>query len=171
MKNIKYILIILFIILWMFTIYKFSAMTSNESNNISKNIIIVAIKNTLNITNKIGITNKYPSDEAINKYVKKWNGPLRKFAHASVYLILANILMLLIVQFKTNKIYLYNIFSIIFCFGFACSDEYHQLFVSGRTGQVMDILIDTLGASIGCIIFDIIYNLCKKCRKLEYEID
>jgi VanZ family protein len=32
---------------------------------------------------------------------------------------------------------------------YACSDEYHQTFVEGRHGTPVDVLIDTVGASLG----------------------
>ncbi|GAA4069041.1 hypothetical protein GCM10022410_13710 [Amphibacillus indicireducens] len=35
------------------------------------------------------------------------------------------------------------------CVLFAISDEVHQLFVPGRAGQVMDVVIDTTGAIAG----------------------
>ena len=37
------------------------------------------------------------------------------------------------------------------------TDEIHQTFVVGRTGLYKDVLIDTLGAIVGCIII-IIYK-------------
>lgn len=33
--------------------------------------------------------------------------------------------------------------------GYACTDEFHQLFVSGRSAQVSDVLIDSAGALAG----------------------
>ena len=38
---------------------------------------------------------------------------------------------------------------LLFCFLYACSDEFHQLFVSGRAGQFTDVLIDTVGVVFG----------------------
>lgn len=35
---------------------------------------------------------------------------------------------------------------------YACTDEFHQLFVPGRTGQIFDVLVDTLGATFGCLL-------------------
>ena len=37
-------------------------------------------------------------------------------------------------------------------------DEMHQLFVNGRTGQIRDILIDTLGALTAIIILNLYYK-------------
>jgi len=45
---------------------------------------------------------------------------------------------------------------------YAVTDEFHQLFISGRSAQVTDVLIDGIGAFIGCLVF---YFSYKKLRK------
>jgi len=47
-------------------------------------------------------------------------------------------------------------YTILFCFLWALLDESHQLSVNGRTGQMLDVWIDTIGSIIGCIIFKIL---------------
>jgi VanZ family protein len=42
--------------------------------------------------------------------------------------------------------------ALLFTFLYACSDEMHQRFVSGRAGQPKDVLIDTAGAYIALIL-------------------
>lgn len=42
--------------------------------------------------------------------------------------------------------------AILFSALYACTDEFHQLFVPGRTGQPFDVLVDTLGATFGCLV-------------------
>lgn len=39
--------------------------------------------------------------------------------------------------------------SIIVCALYAVSDEFHQLFVSGRSGEIRDIIIDSCAATFG----------------------
>ena len=34
-------------------------------------------------------------------------------------------------------------------FLYACSDEFHQFFIAGRSAQFTDVMIDTCGALIG----------------------
>lgn len=43
-------------------------------------------------------------------------------------------------------------FTLLFCVLYACSDEIHQLFVPGRAGMIMDVIIDTGGALTGILI-------------------
>lgn len=128
-----------------------SSMDTDESNSKSMKTIDKAIESTLKITNKTGITDKHPGQKRMNKIIKKLNKPVRKLAHAIEYLLLT---ILLIFIFKNSgvvgkKKYL---FALLICILYASIDEYHQTFVSGRTGQVLDILIDTIGGIIGCIL-------------------
>ncbi len=44
------------------------------------------------------------------------------------------------------------IFSFIFSFFYAISDEFHQLFVPGRLASIGDIIADTIGIIIGVYI-------------------
>ncbi len=36
-----------------------------------------------------------------------------------------------------------------FCVAFACSDEFHQVFVDGRSAQIFDVCVDAAGALLG----------------------
>ena len=48
------------------------------------------------------------------------------------------------------------IISIILCILFACLDETHQIFTSGRTPLLLDILIDSIGSIVGIMIINYI---------------
>lgn len=47
------------------------------------------------------------------------------------------------------------------CALYAMTDEFHQTFVSGRSGELRDTLIDTLGATTGILL----YYLTARARK------
>lgn len=53
---------------------------------------------------------------------------------------------------------------------YAASDEYHQTFVAGRSGQVSDVLLDTAGAVAGVIIFRFIYLLILRYSEKRRKI-
>ena len=149
------------VILWAILIFFMSNMDTNESNGKSMKSIDKAIESTLVITNKTGITDKHPSNKKMEKVIKKLNQPLRKVAHASEYLVFTIILIIALsnTRVQGKKIY---IIAILICFIYACTDEYHQTFVKGRTGQFTDTLIDTLGGVIGCLLVIIKNKLLKK---------
>jgi VanZ family protein len=43
---------------------------------------------------------------------------------------------------------------ILLCFLYASSDEIHQLFVPGRSGSFIDILLDTFGSSCAIVFLE-----------------
>ena len=85
---------------------------------------------------------------------------VRKSAHFIGYMILGILVFIFICQFEDiNKKF---IISWIICIIYAASDEIHQLFVPGRSGQVRDVLIDSAGSFLGIFLMTI-------CRKLLYS--
>lgn len=56
------------------------------------------------------------------------------------------------------------LFSILFCFIYACSDEIHQLFLSGRSARILDTFIDSIGGFSGISILNI-HKTCKIKKK------
>lgn len=78
---------------------------------------------------------------------------VRKTAHFTEYAILGILFYLLYRQIlpQKNGLRLF-VLAILSSFLYACTDEIHQLFVPGRSGQFTDVLVDTLGASFGCTI-------------------
>ena len=54
--------------------------------------------------------------------------------------------------------------SIFLSFLYACTDELHQIFVPGRSAQFRDVLIDTLGASFGCLLIHTLLTLFTKLK-------
>lgn len=165
-KKIKIIISWILVVIWMITIFTFSNMNTYESNSKSKSLITNMITTTIETTNKIGITDKTLTNENKEKLTEKLNLPFRKFVHLTIYLILA---LLLINAFLVSnvKLPLTFILSILFCFIYALTDEYHQTFITGRTGKFSDVLIDTLGSIIGIFIYSFYYFLYLKIIKKQ----
>jgi hypothetical protein len=150
----------------MVVVFIFSSMTSEESNSKSQRTINTVIEKVLDVTNDSGITDKHPTEEKMNKVATFLNKPLRKCMHASVYFILS---ILLYNLFNLCKISNWKscILSVVCSFLYACTDEFHQLFVDGRTGQFIDVLIDTVGAVIGVIVINIVFKIINKIKKAQ----
>lgn len=144
----KKYLYIIFIFLWLSIIFFFSSMNSNSSNSNSKAIIYKTIKVSSSIFGKD------LSEQRIEEITNKVNYPFRKCMHASVYFILSIFAINAFREIKIDnwKKYMYVI---LLCFLWAILDELHQVGVDGRTGQMLDVWIDTLGSIIGCIIFNL----------------
>ncbi|WP_138207306.1 VanZ family protein [Haloimpatiens lingqiaonensis] len=137
-ENIKYKKIISYtaVILWMIVIFMFSADPADVSDGKSGLII--------EIFNYIGLD--------LNSYLgQATNFIVRKAGHFTEYFILC-ILVFNALRYNFNKKKCLKI-AIFFVFLYACSDEFHQLFVPGRSGQFRDVFIDTLGGILGGLIF------------------
>ena len=129
-----------------------SNMDNDESNSKSKTTINIAIEKSVDTVNELGATINQASENKRKQIIDKLNQPLRKIAHASEYLILT---ILLIIALTNSGVTGKNVFLIALLISslYACTDEYHQTFIKGRTGQFTDTLIDTLGGIVGCLIF------------------
>ena len=55
-----------------------------------------------------------------------------------------------------------GILSFLFSIIYASSDEFHQTFVLGRDGNIVDVLIDSSGALVGILVSCIVYFLIMK---------
>lgn len=82
---------------------------------------------------------------------------IRKVAHMSEYAILALFTYYALIKITFNKRIIFQI-TFLISFLYACSDEFHQLFISGRSGQFTDIIID----STGCLIMLLFLYLWQK---------
>ena len=55
-------------------------------------------------------------------------------------------------------------FAIPLCGAYAATDEFHQLFIPGRSGEITDVLIDTAGVTFGATIYAIATRLILKIK-------
>ena len=75
---------------------------------------------------------------------------LRKAGHFSEFFVLGVLAILSALQTKVR----YRLLSALsFCALVAAVDETIQLFVSGRSGQVTDVVLDSVGALCGIVVF------------------
>lgn len=132
---IKNKLSIVLVILWTLLIYIMSSFNAVESSNQS-NYIVNVISNIFNISN-----------------INLLSLIIRKIAHYIEYLILGILIINMFIKNNNSKSYL---LSILLCIIYATSDEIHQLFVLGRSCQVLDIIIDSIGSISGIYLYKLI---------------
>lgn len=91
---------------------------------------------------------------------------VRKAAHISAYFILGILLFNLLEEYGLGvKKMIFA--SIAIAIIYACTDEIHQIFVPGRSGEVRDVLIDTAGAAAGVVVYAALSSrLYKKSEKV-----
>lgn len=143
MKIIKLIIVII----WMTVIFLFSNQPADDSSKISDGLILKTVRIIEKINHK-----KYNDEEILNKFVK----PVRKTAHFIIYFLLGIFVFLLIKEYNLKSII---IVSLLICIIYATTDEIHQLFVSGRSGELLDVINDSFSSFIG------IFLLKRKCTK------
>lgn len=86
--------------------------------------------------------------------------PIRKIAHFVEYAVLG---ILFFLYFGEDRVETFRKHSakwaLLFCFVSAVMDEFHQLYVPGRDGKIVDVLLDTAGSFTGILL---IYLISKK---------
>lgn len=139
----KRVINIILIILWMGLIFVLSNDTAEESSKKSDGLIVRCVQDII----KRDLSTK--EKEKVLKYLVK---PVRKSAHFFLYFVLG---ILIINLFKSFELFNYKtiLIAILLCFLYACSDEIHQLFIKGRSCEVRDILIDTIGSLSGISVY------------------
>jgi VanZ family protein len=77
-----------------------------------------------------------------------WEVFARKLGHFTGYLVLALAWAWALEALVDRP----RLWAAAISFAYACSDEYHQTFVDGRTGKVLDVGIDTLGIAAALLL-------------------
>lgn len=148
---------LILIVCWMGLIFLFSNDTGVVSTKKSDGFIIKFIENVIR---------RDLNDQEKNKWKTYLVKPVRKGAHLAVYFVLGLLIFNFIREFISAG-YKSIFLSIGISFLYACSDEFHQLFISGRSGQINDVLLDTIGASAGVLLFSLIVRKCSKYEQKE----
>lgn len=143
----KKIISFIVLILWMIVIFSFSSADANKSTGTSDKVITTMIEIKDKITN-----NETPNNEK-EIIVKNSSFYIRKIAHITEYLILGFLMFNLLKQYSVSNIYYAIGLSILY----SCTDEFHQLFISGRSGSIRDVLIDSIGILIGTYLYKLLF--------------
>ncbi len=88
---------------------------------------------------------------------------VRKTAHLLLYLALSMSVLNALYRYPLKNCARFGL-DMLVCILYAASDEWHQTFISGRSGRVTDVMIDMLGALIGAALF---FALCAAVRRIR----
>ena len=122
----------------MAVIFAFSAMPGEESGDTSGALLMFVA----GAMEKLGHLPFSADQLAVLHHV------IRKIAHFTEFAILG--VTTVIALYNKNRSRSCNyLLPIIIAVLYACSDEFHQLFVPGRAGTIKDVLVDSLGALTG----------------------
>ncbi|MGI2327580.1 VanZ family protein [Planococcus sp. YIM B11945] len=142
------------VLLWMALIFTLSHQPAIESSQLSSGITEMVI----------AVLRNFMSDA--REHVDLLQHIVRKNAHFLIYLVLG---MLTLYALRTggSRGIRCSLAAFGICALYAMTDEFHQLFIDGRSGQVSDVLIDSSGALIGIAAFLWCRRLLKANRKKE----
>lgn len=111
------------------------------------------------------------SEDEQEEFVERIDHPVRKTAHATEYAVLGLLTAGALIDRKGK---ICGIWSGVFipcgiAALYAATDEFHQLFVPGRSGQILDVCIDSGGAFAALLVLALIR--CCSARRKENCID
>ena len=128
----------------MILIFSFSAQNSEESSEISRGV-------TVQIAEVIASLTRLPQKAKLD-LISDMHNIIRKIAHFTIYASLGVSSFVMFKAWLNKSKWVSMLIAVVFCMLYAVSDELHQLAVSGRSGEIRDVLIDTSGAAVGIII-------------------
>lgn len=91
---------------------------------------------------------------------------LRKSAHFVEYFILGLLINISVQGMKIRRTVRWGV---LYCIFVASMDETIQLFVSGRSGQFSDVVLDSVGALCGMGFWFLIGKIFRRMRRLRTE--
>ena len=149
--------IVLLILLFgtFYIIFGFSSQDGEESGGISSRVTEFILEKSNTYKN----IEENRQDEIFERTEKI----IRKIAHFSIYALVGFLLMGLVSTFKLkekNRILISLILGVLY----ATSDEIHQLFSPGRSAQITDVYIDTLGVLVGIFVILLFIKVFEKMK-------
>lgn len=142
-------------LLWMVIIFSFSAQPAAQSAGMSGGIMEKLNQGS----NQIPVIG-WILESGFTEHI------LRKGAHVAEYAVLGQLLLLCVKAYLPEKSgWQQAALACLLGVLYALSDEYHQTFVAGRSGELKDVCIDSLGVMSGVLLI-LGVNVVKKCGKI-----
>lgn len=150
-KIIYKIISIMLVLAWMSLVFNFSSEVADVSSNTSGQLIRKIL---------LLFSREWQIND-LNNAVEVLQPLARKLAHFCLYALGGFLIynVKLSKRTKTNML-----ISVMIACLYSISDEFHQLFVPGRSAELRDVFIDTAGSILGCTVFIIINKIFDKFR-------
>ena len=145
MKKTLKILFPVLTLFWMILIFYMSAANAEKSTDMS-----MSVGYTVGMITVDGFA-ELPAPEQ-QSFAEQIDHPVRKTAHFLEYTMLGLLLSIDLLLFFRLTPFKRFLLSLGLGILYAATDEMHQLFVSGRSGQFTDILIDGSGVLLGSLL-------------------
>lgn len=152
MKQAVRIILFMLIIVCMYGIFLFSAQTGEQSNQMS-----------YSVAQKISETGVV-DEQTDTAYDSTFHTVMRKYAHFSMFFVLGALCTAFsLITYKKPSVRV--LFPTMLCLLWAISDEIHQLYVPGRSGRVLDVMIDFSGSMLAMLCVTTAAAIRKKIKK------
>ena len=130
------------VFIWLLAIFLFSNQVAQDSSSLSS-IFVEPIEAYV------------PASQGIATFL------VRKSAHMFLYFILGIMVFSLSREFKLGDLKR-TLYSLLFVFLYAISDEFHQKFVIGRSSELRDVFIDSIAGLLGIFFCYSLYALMQR---------
>ena len=148
------IISLILLIGWMGLIFYLSHQNAGNSSNMSAGLIRRVLSVLIPETSGDELTNVIASLQFI----------VRKTAHLTLYLILGVFALLHFSTYNRLTLIAKASSSFVISVLYAVSDEYHQTYIQGRSGEIRDVIIDSVGAVIGILLSLLVYKIFKALK-------
>ena len=114
----------------------------------------------------ITVTDNPLEEEKNTNLIENINHLVRKCSHFCEYALLAFTFALCLLSMRKKSRYSFAL-PVLLSALYATTDEFHQTFIPGRSGQLSDVLLDTAGAAVGAILFVILVSIINHHRRKQ----
>lgn len=139
---------------WMILIFSLSAATATESSATSSSFIEILVRVFVWDFDNLNVSEQESMIESLQFIV-------RKTAHFTLYAVLGGLSFLSVVTYKSILLKNRVLISAGICLLYAISDEIHQIFVPGRSGEIRDVCIDFAGSMVAVFILLLLTRIRK----------
>lgn len=162
-KKKLFCLFLALIIIFMAVIFCFSAQTAAESGKLVTSVRETNKEIMQNVLEKVG----YKDIPWLINWV---NNRVRKFAHAILFAALGlSLCGAAICLDPIKKFWQKPVWAILVGGLYGVTDELHQLFVKGRSSEVLDVFIDLGGIAAGILIMLIGYGIFRAIKNKKQK--
>ncbi len=160
------IISLLLLLSWMGFVFYLSSQTATLSSAVSGGLIEGVIRFILPNADEVFIESTVSSLQFI----------VRKGAHFTIYTIMGILSFTAFVTYEKMRLRLRCSLAFLVSAGYSVTDEYHQTFIEGRSGELRDVLIDSSGVLLGILLSLGIYKIIcvikskegRKMKKKQY---
>lgn len=149
-----------FLLGWMAVIFWFSAQPASDSSRLSEFVAHQVAE----------VFYQGASDLQLEQLAARLDYPIRKAAHMTEYAILG-VLFVPVIGGKRPNGWRTFLWAFVSAVCYAMTDELHQVFVPGRSGQASDVCVDAVGVLFGLLVLFLIQKLWRKhCEKRGHPV-